>query len=348
VADIFICYRHEDASGHAGRLAETLSDLFPHSHIFRDVEGLEPGSDFTKVIAQNLDSCAAFLAVIGPRWLDEGADGRARIHDADDFVRLEIATALGRGTFLIPVLVGGAEMPSAGQLPEEIKPLAHLQAHEITERRWDADVGALVRVLARQPGLRSLRRTLAALRPRFGWKLVFGAAIASIAALVLATKLTEREEPVLPAGLSLLDVDLVAGDPAGNCIKPSDCNAQDGRAMSEVIQLGDTEIRYDPANRQMHLLLSIRWTLREGQSRYFHRGYTGKFYYTVGYEVAQPSGSVMLGGLTRQAYSMAPINGLIAFAFGWTEIPFLAARDNDLAAEIRRRLNESEALQALR
>jgi len=66
------------------------------------------------------------LAVIGPRWLALLA---TRAGDPKDFVIIEIKAALDQGKLVIPVLVGGAAMPSAETLPEPI-PGAGLSAGE--------------------------------------------------------------------------------------------------------------------------------------------------------------------------------------------------------------------------
>jgi hypothetical protein len=95
------------------------------------------------------------LAVIGPRWLSvANKDGKRRIDDPNDFVRLEIAAALRRDVRVIPVLVEGATMPSAEELPEDIKALARRQAHELSDRRWDYDADQLFDVLEKVPGIR--------------------------------------------------------------------------------------------------------------------------------------------------------------------------------------------------
>jgi hypothetical protein len=62
------------------------------------------------------------LVVIGPRW---ATLLEARRGDAADFVVIEIKAAFDQGKCVIPVLVGGAAMPSADSLPEAIRPLAH-------------------------------------------------------------------------------------------------------------------------------------------------------------------------------------------------------------------------------
>ena len=111
---IFISYRRDDAEGHAGRLFEDLVLRFGAASVFMDVAGIEPGRDFRKVIEQQVASCGVLLAVIGKSWLTSSASdaqGRRRLDDPHDFVRLETATALRRDIPVIPVLVHGAQMP---------------------------------------------------------------------------------------------------------------------------------------------------------------------------------------------------------------------------------------------
>ena len=88
---IFISYRREDASHPAGRLCERLSGRFP-GRIFMDVDNVRPGEDFVQVIKASVSSCDALVAVIGVRWLESDSEGKRRVDDPDDFVRLEIPT----------------------------------------------------------------------------------------------------------------------------------------------------------------------------------------------------------------------------------------------------------------
>ena len=90
------------------------------------------------------------LAIIGPNWLKvTDTQGRRRLDDRNDFVRLEIAAALQRNIRVVPVLVGGAVMPKAEDLPQGLESLARRQAHELSDPRWDFDVGQLVETLER-------------------------------------------------------------------------------------------------------------------------------------------------------------------------------------------------------
>lgn len=147
---IFISYRREDTEGHAGRLFEGLRARFGDDSVFMDVVAIEPGVDFRQVIDAKIAKCDVLLALIGRQWLSAGdGSGVRRIDDAQDFVRLEIAAALKRGIPVIPVLVQGARMPSAEQLPDDLSDLAFRNAVELTHARWESDLGVLAKALAR-------------------------------------------------------------------------------------------------------------------------------------------------------------------------------------------------------
>ena len=58
-------------------------------------------------------------------------------------MRAEIESAFAQHKQVIPVLVGGATMPTADVLPEGIERLSRLQAAVLTDRRWDSEVKEL-------------------------------------------------------------------------------------------------------------------------------------------------------------------------------------------------------------
>ncbi len=151
MAGIFISYRREDASGFAGRLFDSLRDHFGKERVFMDVAGsIEPGIDFAEAIEGAVGSCEALIVVIGKDWLtctDESGD--RRLDGKDDWIRLETATALRRNIRVIPVLVEGARMPGAEELPDDLKALARRQAIELSATRWDFDVEQLIASLKR-------------------------------------------------------------------------------------------------------------------------------------------------------------------------------------------------------
>ncbi|WP_430407648.1 toll/interleukin-1 receptor domain-containing protein [Hydrogenophaga sp.] len=145
---IFISYRRDDSAGYAGRLYDRLAAHFGAGRVFMDVEGIEPGTDFVTAIENAVGSCRVLIVVIGDEWLNTtDAAGRRRLDDPNDFIRLETAIALKRNIRVVPVLVGGALMPRAEDLPEELRPLARRQAIEVSHKQWEASTAELIRAL---------------------------------------------------------------------------------------------------------------------------------------------------------------------------------------------------------
>lgn len=145
---IFISYRRDDSEGEAGRLFDDLVRAYGDDSVFMDVTGIEPGLDFRKAIDANVASCGVLLAMIGPTWasLTDSA-GTRRLDNPNDFVRLEIASALARQIAVIPVLVHGAKMPPLDQLPDDLKDLRYRNSVELTHARWNSDVALLTTAL---------------------------------------------------------------------------------------------------------------------------------------------------------------------------------------------------------
>ena len=145
---VFISYRRDDSAGHAGRLCDALSARLGPERVFMDVEGIAAGADFPSALAMELKRADVVLALIGPRWLAAvDASGARRLDQREDYVRREIEAALGSGKRVLPVLVGGAAMPSADLLPASIAALARRQAVALSDARWAADMEGLIAAL---------------------------------------------------------------------------------------------------------------------------------------------------------------------------------------------------------
>ena len=145
---IFVSYRRDDSSGHAGRLFDKLVDHFGHDRIFMDIDTIQPGEDFVAVIENAVSSCDILIAVIGQNWVS-GRSGTGRLDDPNDFVVVEIAAALQRNIRVIPVLVQKATMPKQKELPANIAKLARRNAVELSDLRWQSDVEQLMNVMDR-------------------------------------------------------------------------------------------------------------------------------------------------------------------------------------------------------
>lgn len=154
MAEIFLSYRRSDAPSATGRLADTLATVFGAERVFRDVLGIAPGSDFEAALQRSIGGARVLLAVVGPGWLDaRDAQGRRRLEDPADMVRQEIVAALDAGLAVVPVLVEGARMPAAPDLPAALQAFARCQAVALDDTRWADDTRRLAETLRRDHGI---------------------------------------------------------------------------------------------------------------------------------------------------------------------------------------------------
>lgn len=208
MARIFVCYRREDSPGHTGRLYDHLISYFGQETVFRDIEAIEPGADFVQAVEAAIGSSDVLLAVIGPQWLDaRDKQGRRRLENPKDFVRLELATALARGLRVVPVLVDNASMPAEEELPPDLAPLARRNALELSDSRFPSDVEHLAHALEAALGRRPEQQARVPLQPAppaavdkrgrhtSRWLLLMGGAVLAMALLLLTTRLRPSEVP---------------------------------------------------------------------------------------------------------------------------------------------------------
>jgi hypothetical protein len=217
---VFISYRREETAGHAGRLYDAIGARFGERNVFMDVD-LAPGIDFVEQITEAVGACDALLVVMGPTWATTLDDrGHARLADPNDFVRLELETALRRPDVrVIPLLVAGARMPDPDDLPESVRTLARRNALGLSDLRWRDDVRRLVSTLDElRKGPRDLAETAAGDPPaatgpaRRRWLLLAGAALAMGGIALAATLVFDggngasgnRDPAPIPAGHRLV------------------------------------------------------------------------------------------------------------------------------------------------
>jgi TIR domain len=158
---IFLSYRRGDAGGYAGRLTDALQQRLGPKSVFQDVTAIGPGQDYTAAIDHALRDSDVVLAVIGGGWLSASTpEGARRLLEADDYVRLELSRALLSTVRVVPVLVGGAALPDAADLPSDLQALAQRQTVVLHDETWHQDVDGLLRSLRGEPaapGRRSRR-----------------------------------------------------------------------------------------------------------------------------------------------------------------------------------------------
>lgn len=209
----FISYRRDDSAGYAHLLYDRLDAHFPN-RVFMDISTIALGADFVEAIEHAVGSCDVLIALIGKRWLsstDQG--GRRRLDDPKDFVRLEIASALKRGTHVIPVLLQDATMPAPEDLPSDLQPISRRQALEVTDSDIDHDIERLIRVLEQSLGESERRERQPAgglfSPPKLYWLIASGVVLVSAVILVSFSNLFSNRAIDRP------------GEPAANAMQQS-------------------------------------------------------------------------------------------------------------------------------
>ncbi|MBV8858224.1 MAG: toll/interleukin-1 receptor domain-containing protein [Acidobacteria bacterium] len=183
---LFISYRRRFDTPSARLLKDELTRA--GFEVFRDVDDIEAGEAFPETIRNAVEDCDVFLLLISPDWLKTAGS----LQNSDDLVSREITAALARGVKIIPLLLGGARMPKAEELPEAIRALAFRQAIELSDNRWDYDVARLVKLVRGRDAL--FEKIVAALRSFLGTWPRKAAAVAAVLALCVAANFAIRYE----------------------------------------------------------------------------------------------------------------------------------------------------------
>ena len=144
---IFISYRRSDSAYITGRVYDRMAEYLGPGNIFRDVDDILLGRDFTDQLQQQLEVCNLMLVVIGPTWVDvrDQETGERRLDNENDVVRQEVQIGLRRNIPVIPLLVRDAPMPREADLPFRLKPLADKAATVIRpDPNFHSDVDELI------------------------------------------------------------------------------------------------------------------------------------------------------------------------------------------------------------
>jgi hypothetical protein len=146
---VFISYRREDSRYQARRVYDAFVHALPPDTVFMDVDSIPPGADFVEILEGWVKQCDVLLALIGPNWLNsiDPRTGLRRLDSPEDFVRIEVRGALRRKIPVVPVLLDATEMPTAAELPDDIKALRRRHAEFVDFRTFDTDVQRLIKRL---------------------------------------------------------------------------------------------------------------------------------------------------------------------------------------------------------
>ncbi len=218
---IFLSYRREDTSGHAGRLYDLLARRYGAEQIFMDIDAIPVGSEFAKEIHRAVASCDVFIALIGPRWAQvTGPDGSRRLDDEDDYLRQEVESALASDVRVVPVCVQGADLPSAEVLPASLAPLVERQGTKLGDASWHDDVERLVRRLEGRPPRRRTRTLL----------LAAAVGVLALVGVALALALQDDGEPSLNEPEQRLVSRITGAAPAPDACGPRSSTAPEADA----------------------------------------------------------------------------------------------------------------------
>ena len=217
---IFISYRQSDSRGVAGRIYDRLKATFGEDHVFIDADKIKGGSDIGQTIGEWLSKCGVLLAIIGPKWLTD-----QRLQDPEDWVRIEIASALCRGIPTVAVVVDDAGFPGKEQLPEELRGLVKKRGIEIRHHCFDPDFNELLQILV-NVDKRMESGSLAAGRPSIpspsGWLGILHEDLVDEDGVIIEVL---PEGPAEDAGMENEDV----------ILRVDDMEIQDGGDLSEAL-----------------------------------------------------------------------------------------------------------------
>jgi len=128
---IFISYRRADTQDIAGRIFDHLAFCFGEENLFKDVISIKLGVNFHQEILDFISKCDVVLVLIGKNWLDVDVNGKRRIDTKDDYVRVEIETAIDKNKTIIPILINDAVVPNQKDLPKSIEKISFINAVKI-------------------------------------------------------------------------------------------------------------------------------------------------------------------------------------------------------------------------
>src|SRR5262249_39731934 len=205
--------------------------VFGRKRIFMDVDQIPAGIDFVAHLNSQVAACNVLLVVIGPHWLDvKNQAGERRLNQPDDFVAIEIAAALARDIRVIPVLVDGATIPGASELPDSLKPLVRGQAIDVRQAHFGRDAEALIE---------RLREVLGDKAGLGRWRVRALAGAAAIAALLL-----------IGVGGYLFPGHIVEQDVQRGEIRMAASNQAEQQRQAKAVQEAEAKRQADEAEQQ--------------------------------------------------------------------------------------------------
>ncbi|MGH3506723.1 MAG: toll/interleukin-1 receptor domain-containing protein, partial [Nocardioidaceae bacterium] len=155
---VFVNYRRRDTKHVAGRLRDVIAARYGSQSVFMDVDSIGAATDFVVEIDNALRKTKVMVILIGEDWLDaRGKDGKRRLDDPTDHVRLEIERALQRDIPLLPVVVDSASMPTSQMVPPSLIPMTRYHASRLRHDTFHPDARRVLETITRFIGASPLR-----------------------------------------------------------------------------------------------------------------------------------------------------------------------------------------------
>lgn len=132
---IFISYRRRDTLPIVGRIYDHLINKFGESNVFMDFDSIKAGTDFRVVLSEKIEDADIMLAIIGGNWLQQSTPANKDNEGMNDYVRIELETAINKDIKIIPVLVDGASMPTPDQMGTTLEKISYLHATNLNSGR---------------------------------------------------------------------------------------------------------------------------------------------------------------------------------------------------------------------
>jgi len=268
-----------------GGFTTGLVERYGKQNVFMDVDTIPAGVRFDQFIGDAVARADLLLVVIGPQWVEQI---QARAGEGNDYVRLEIESALARSMTVVPVLIGGARVPQARDLPESLASLVLHNAYSVdTERDFNAHVTRLIADLDRNHGGK-----------KNGLEVPFGIVLAgvAIAAAGLFVSSPWKERPV----------GITTGPPAESATKPIVLAGKDFKSSARI------EMVWCPPGT--FLMGSPESEPERGQNETQHEVTLSKGFWMARHEVTQGQWTEQMGSNPsefKDAGDQAPVDVLL-------------------------------------
>ncbi len=151
MSKIFISYRRQDFKAIAGRIFDRLEAKFGRDAVFMDIDSIPPGEDFHDWLSEHVSKAAVMLVLIGHGWVDAcDEQGIRRLQNPNDFVRIEVESALTNKIPVIPLLIDNAPFPRIEELPQSLQPLTRRNAAFLDAGRdFNVHIARLIEAMER-------------------------------------------------------------------------------------------------------------------------------------------------------------------------------------------------------